>query len=208
MSRAQAIAIGFLLGFVLLTFISIFVMLLLPYDKIFPALVSPMPTLPPPTLTPTPTFPNFLPTAQPIPTTTPEPTPTNTLVPTVTPPPSRPPSPTVELSLPTFAPKPTDTPTPPPLMPPTLTPPPPPTQMPARHYSISFKAEETELAEDECTDLEWVATGASRVTLDNKSVGVMGTKEVCPERDTTYTLSVQLPNSAQIIRREVKISVE
>lgn len=148
-----------------------------------------------------------MPTAGPTPPTA-EPSPTSTRVPTVTPRPTKEPSPTVVFLIPTRRPTatpivPTATP-----VPATDTPIPPTPTFPPRRYKISFEADETTLIEGECTDLRWEVVGAVAVTLDDKSVEPEGKKEVCPDKDTEYKLTVQFPDQVRLENQTVEITVE
>jgi hypothetical protein len=90
----------------------------------------------------------------------------------------------------------------------TLTPSPTVTPSPApRGYSVSFEAEETKIVKGECTNLRWKVEGASAVDLDGESVAASGKEKVCPKFDTSYRLTVRLPDSTQF-HRTVKVSVE
>jgi hypothetical protein len=205
-SRPQAIVIGMLVGIVALVFIGLMAALFIPFERVFPA--APPPTPPPPTITPSPTFPNFMPTAS-LETPTPsEPTPTNTRLPTLTPTQPKPPTPTVLFDLP--EPKPTATPTPPPtrIQVPTVTPTARPPSPVPRQYSISFKADQSKITKGDCTDLKWEVIGASEVQLNGQRVAPSDKREVCPERDTEYRLTIQFPDRTQLENRTVKISVE
>lgn len=208
MSRTQAIVIGLLAGLVALIFIGLVLLLVVPLDQIFPA--APAPTSPraATVVLPTPTFPNFLPTPSQETPTPAEPTPTNTRLPTLTPTQPRPPTPTVVFDLPD--PEPTATPTlpPTPIPVPTDTPTVRPSTPVPRQYSISFEAEDSTIAEGDCTDLEWQVSGASGVQLDGQDVSPSGSKEVCPDQDATYQLTVQFPDRAQFEIRTVEITVE
>ncbi len=206
MTRKQALIIGVLMGFVILACAGMLVVLQLPYDRLVPPTATATP--PPPTITPTPTRQSFLPTAS-LETPTPaEPTATNTRVPTSTPRPPRTPSPTVVINLPTPRPTPTTIPTPTPVALPTNTATSiPPTSIPLQ-YNIYFEADETTITRGDCTDLEWRVVGAVSVRLDGQSVSPSGQKEVCPSRDTSYQLTIELPGSAQLQNRTVKITVE
>jgi hypothetical protein len=205
-TRAQALTIGVLAGFVLVVFMAMIALLFInPIPLIFPPTPTPIPPAPA-AATLTPTLPNFMPTAGP--TSTPaEPTPTNTRVPTVTPRLTSTLAPTVVFNLPT--PRPTATPivpTPTPA-PPTETPMPATPTVPPRRFEVSFSADRTELTKGECTDLKWEVVGAISVELDNRSVEPEGEKEVCPEKDTEYKLTVQFPDQARLERETVKITV-
>jgi hypothetical protein len=108
--------------------------------------------------------------------------------------------------MPTLVFRPTATPTSPP---PTLavTPPPTPTLVPGRQYNVRFEAEDTELEEDECTNLEWRVEGQATVWLNGDEVDTSGTKKVCPSRDTDYVLTIQIAGSAELRREIIRISV-
>lgn len=206
MTRKQALIIGVLIGFVLLACAGMLVVLQLPYDRLIPPSATPTPL--PPTITPTPTRQSFLPTASletPIPA---EPTATNTRVPTSTPRPPRTPTPPVEIKLPTRQPTATTVPSPTPVtLPPNTATPIPPTPIPLQ-YDIYFEADESTITRGDCTDLEWRVVGAATIRLDGQSVSPSGQKEVCPSRDTSYELTVELPGSAQLQTSTVKITVE
>ena len=206
MTRSQALTIGVLAGFAIIVFMAMIVLLFVdPMAQILPPTPSLIP--PSPTPAPTPTLPNFMPTAGPTPPTA-EPTPINTRVPTVTPVPTKEPSPTVVFLLPTRQPTATPivpTPTPAPA---TDTPIPPTPTYPPRRYKVSFEAEETTITKGKCTDLKWEVVGAVAVTLDGKDVEPEDKKEVCPEKDTEYKLTVQFPDQARLENKTVKIIVE
>lgn len=204
MNRAQGLIIGIIIGLVILVFVGLAVLLLFPYERV----VAPPPTsTSSPAATVTPTFPNFMPTPSFITPVPPEPTATNTRLPTTTPAPTGTPTPTVVLSLPTPAIKPTATPLPAtpvtPIDTPTLIPP-----TPVRQYSVSFEADETTIDKGECTELKWQTQGPVTVWLGEQPVDSSGQREVCPERDTSYTLIVQVEGSNQLDRKTVKISVK
>ena len=206
MTRKQALIIGVLIGFVILACAGMLVVLQLPYDRLVPptATVTPLP----PTITPSPTRQSFLPTAS-LETPTPaEPTATNTRVPTSTPQPPRTPTPPVEIKLPTRKPTATTIPSPTPIPLPTntvtlFTP----TVVPLQ-YDIYFKADDTTITRGNCTDLEWRVVGATVIRLDGQNVSPSGQKEVCPTRNTSYELTVELPGSALLQNRTVNIRVE
>ena len=200
--------IGIVAGLAALMFIAIIALLVIPDEVLFgpdPTATSTSTPLP----TPTATSPGALPTPSfetPI---SPEPSPTNTRLPTALPTLTKTPSPTVVFDLPepevrpTATLVPTGTNIPPTDVPPTAT------LRPGLGYTISFEADETTIANGECTDLRWNIQGAVvRVQLGNEFVTLSGQREVCPKRDTTYTLSTQLEGSAQVDRHTVTISVE
>ncbi|MBI1879262.1 MAG: hypothetical protein HYR94_13765 [Chloroflexi bacterium] len=206
MTRSQALTIGVLAGFVVVVFAAMIVLLFVnPLTTFAPP--PPTPAPPPSAATMTPTLPNFMPTPGPT-ATSPEPTPTNTRVPTVTPAPPKEPSPTVVFLLPTR--RPTATPTAPTStpVPPTDTPIPVTPTYPPRRYSVSFEADETTIVKGKCTDLKWEVVGAVAVTLDGKSVEPEGKKEVCPDKDTEYKLTIQFPDQVRLENRTVEIKVE
>lgn len=207
MTRSQALTLGILAGFVVLVFGAMIVVLLVdPFTLAAPPTATPLPPPPPPP-TVTPTFPNFMPTAGPTFTPGP-PTPTNTRVPTVTPPPPREPTATVVFSFPTRRPTATPTIVTATSVPATDTPIPPSPTYPPRRYKVSFEADETSLTEGECTDLKWEVEGAIAVTLDGRSVEPAGKKEVCPDQDTEYELTVQFPDQARLENRTIAINVD
>jgi hypothetical protein len=78
---------------------------------------------------------------------------------------------------------------------------------PPRRYKVSFEAEETTLTLGECTNLKWEVEGGIAVTLDDKAVEPSGKKEVCPDNDSTYRLTVQFPDRARLERKNVDIKV-
>lgn len=207
MTRSQALTIGVLAGFVMLACAGMVVMLRLPLNRLLP----PTATLAPPSplVTPTATFPVFLPTAA-LQTTAPaEPSPTNTRVPTSTPTPPKSPTPTVVIKLPTRRPTATPTPSPTISLPPTRTPTPlPAPTTPPRQYSLYFSADDETLTKGDCTDLEWRVTGAVAVWLDGRSVAPDDSEEVCPKKDTSYELTVELPEMGQRESRTVEIEVK
>ena len=44
--------------------------------------------------------------------------------------------------------------------------------------------------------------------LDNRPINRAGSQEICPKRDTTYILKVQVEGIAQIDTYQVEVSVE
>lgn len=206
MTRLQATIISILAGLVILVFMGLVVVLLTGETALSPV-PSPSPIVAP---TLTPTFPNFMPTANQITSVPGEPTPTNTRLPTVTPPPTRTPRPTLIISLPSPVVRPSATPTaaPLPVSIPTTGPTPTQTRPAQRLYSVSFEADNTSLRSGDCTDLKWQVQGSVTLQLDGTSVQPTGRKKVCPETDTTYTLTFQVVDSTEIERRQVRIEVE
>jgi hypothetical protein len=207
LTRSQVTVISILAGLVILVFMGLVVVALLPGETVFSPAPSPSPTVAP---TLTPTFPNFLPTASQITPTPAEPTPTNTRIPTTTPLPTRTPRPTLIISLPSPVVRPSATPTaarlPVPI--PTAGPTPTQTRTPQRIYSVSFEADNTSLTLGDCTDIKWQVQGALTLQLDGDPVEPTGRKKVCPETDTTYTLTFQVADSVEIERRQIRITVE
>lgn len=206
MTRSQALTLGILAGFVVLVFMAIIALLFInPLPQVAPPTATPVPPSPTPTVTPT--LPNFMPTPGPSPT-PPEPTATNTRIPTSTPQPPKEPTATVIFSFPTYTP--TVTPIPPTLtpLPPTDTAIPPTPTLPPRRYKVSFEADETTIKRGDCTDLRWEVIGAVAVTLDNRSVEPEGKKEVCPDEDTEYKLTIQFPDQARLENETIGINVE
>jgi hypothetical protein len=206
MSKTEALILSVIAGLAALLLIAVVVLLVVPDEVLFP---QPTPTITP-TLAPTatPTFPNFLPTPSFETPVSPEPSPTNTRVPTASPIPTRTPTPTVTGVIGILTPfvRPTDTPLP------TIAPPPTAaiptnTPIPGRQYAISFDAAKTTVANGECTDLRWRVEGPATVQLDGQVVPAAGARKVCPNRNTTYSLTIQIADSAQIERRTVTIAV-
>lgn len=124
------------------------------------------------------------PTPQPIvlgPTPTPTPQPTSTPTPrpqpTSTPTPTRAPSPT-----PTFTPTP---------MPP---------------VQVNFWADRTTIVRGECTVLHWDVEYATAVYLNGEGVVGHGSRQVCPQNTTTFTLHVVAPSGD--VNRSVTITVQ
>lgn len=206
MTRSQALTLGILAGFVVLVFMAMVVLLFInPITQFVPPTATPVPPSPTPTVTPT--LPNFMPTPGPTPT-PPEPTPTNTRVPTSTPQPPKEPTATIVFRFPTRPPS--ATPTVPTLTPAPATPTPisPTPTYPPRRYKISFTADETTITNGDCTNLKWEVIGAVTVTLDGRNVEPEGKKEVCPDKDTEYKLTVQFPDQSRLENRTVAITVK
>ena len=67
---------------------------------------------------------------------------------------------------------------------------------PSGSPSIDFRADRTELDEWECTTLRWDVENVRAVYLDDRGVTGHGTREVCPEETTTYTLRVVLTDGS------------
>ncbi len=59
--------------------------------------------------------------------------------------------------------------------------------------TVKFGADKTSLVQGECTNLYWDVTNATKVTLDGQGVAGHGTRQVCPDKTTTYNLHVQAP---------------
>ena len=202
MTGSQALVISILFGMVTLVIIGIIAVILFP-----PASFTP-PTATVPTATPLPTatatFPNFLPTpSQATPVITP--TATNTRLPTLTPSPVRSATPTVVLEINLPEPKATAT------VPAPATPAPAAPTQPAApadpagtplplQYNIVFNARNPSIRAGDCTFLEWRVEGANIIRLDGQSVPPSGREEVCPEREVTYQLAVQLPDGNSVNR--------
>jgi hypothetical protein len=72
---------------------------------------------------------------------------------------------------------------------PTLVPPTP-SATPSGTPSIDFRADKTDLEVWECTTLRWDVENVRAVYLDDRGVVGHGTREVCPNDTTTYTLRV------------------
>jgi len=206
MTRTQAQVLSMISAFMVLGLVAIIVALLFPYEQVFSP--TPTPTFTSiPVLTLTPTSQSFLPTPNPVTPTVGEPTATNTRVPTASPAAPSAPTPTVLIELPTPYVRPTATPVPP-LPVPTNTAEPTPTRIPSRQYIIVFKAQDDTVSNGDCTILEWRVDGPVFAWLDNRPINRAGSQEICPKRDTTYILKVQVEGIAQIDTYQVEVSVE
>jgi hypothetical protein len=192
-------------GLALLAFAAIVVLLVAPADLFFPTSTPTVTSTSFPTSTPT--FPSFLPTAN-LDTPTPlVPSPTNTRLPTATLLPVGTPTATVLLKIPTPPIRPTSTVVPTATLSPTAVIPTA-TLLPGRQYSILFDADRTRLEFGDCTDLIWQIEGSVNAQIDGEFVQASGVRKICPERDTTYTLTTQLEGSAEVERRTVTVIVE
>jgi acetyl esterase/lipase len=64
------------------------------------------------------------------------------------------------------------------------------TQAPGVAVTIDFTAERQTLKPGECTLIEWDVQGGFSVVLNDENMGFSGQKSVCPEKTTTYRISV------------------
>jgi len=204
----QAFIISVLMGLVALVFIVLVMFIFLPFDRLIIFATSTA------TITATPSVMAtvILPTPMPTTTLTFTPTATNTRVPTTIPRPSKTPTPPIVRKIPvptliiyrTITPIPTE-----------IALPPPPT-LPSKvitpivplEYHVRFEAEEETVFENECTNLTWQVQGGVSITLDGKSVNASGKKKICPKRDTTYRLVVELANNSGTETRKITVKVE
>jgi hypothetical protein len=69
-----------------------------------------------------------------------------------------------------------------------------PTRPLSRQYGLTFEADETRIEAGDCTVLRWRVDGAMVIELDGKRVSRSDQERVCPDEDTTYELSAQLPD--------------
>ncbi len=206
MTRTQAQVLSIISAFIVLGLVAVIVLLLFPYEQVFAPTPTPVFTsIPVPTFTST--SQSFLPTPNPVTPTVGEPTATNTRVPTATPTAPVAPSPTVVIELPTPYVRPTATPVPP-LPVPTFTSEPTATRIPPREYSVFFEPQDDNISDGDCTILEWRVDGPVFVWLDDRPVNRSGSEEICPERDTTYVLRVQVEGNAQINTHLTQVSVD
>jgi hypothetical protein len=53
---------------------------------------------------------------------------------------------------------------------------------------INFWADQTQLQQGHCTNLNWNVQNADSISLDNSDVGASGSQQVCPSQTTSYTL--------------------
>ena len=63
------------------------------------------------------------------------------------------------------------------------------TAAPAAQVSISFWADENQIQQGDCTDLNWNVKHADSISLEGKAVSASGSQQVCPSQSTTYTLN-------------------
>ena len=63
------------------------------------------------------------------------------------------------------------------------------TAAPTAEISISFWADQIQLQQGDCTDLNWNVQHADSISLDGKVVSASASKQVCPSQSTTYTLN-------------------
>ena len=63
------------------------------------------------------------------------------------------------------------------------------TAAPAAEISISFWADQSQIGQGNCTDLNWNVQHADSISLDGQAVSASGSQQVCPSQSTTYTLA-------------------
>ncbi len=193
MTRTEAIILSALVGLFFLLLIAFLLVLFVPAETLFgptPTATSTATLVP----TPTATFPNFMPTPG-SPTATVPPSVTNTPLPTSTPRPTNTQTPTRTIT-PTPEPATATSTLAPQVEPPgpTFDPASAPTPTVSLQYNIQFSARNPSIRDGDCTFLEWRVVGSNNVFLEGESVSPSGREEVCPERNTTYQLQVQLPD--------------
>lgn len=71
---------------------------------------------------------------------------------------------------------------------------------------IVFVADSYVVNAGECTTLRWEVPSAESVTLNGEDIALMGSRPLCPDADTDYTLIVQLPGEVTV-GRTISISV-
>lgn len=213
MSRYQTLIVGGLTTIVAFVFLGLAVAVLyIPIDTLPIIIVTPTrtPTLTP-TVTRTPTLPKFLPTVSLVASATSEPTPVNTRIPTSTPKPKSTATSTIIFEVPTLRiiPSATSTSTPRPrsTLPQRQEQQKQPTPRRPVGYQITFEADQPTLVKGDCTDIVWFVEGSSSVLLDGSPIAASGRKKVCPRKDTTYQLSVSLPNSTAFEIREIDVII-
>jgi uncharacterized protein YraI len=69
---------------------------------------------------------------------------------------------------------------------------------------VEFRADPTEVAPTDCSTLIWSVQNAKEVYLDGASVALQSTRQVCPQSDTTYTLTVRGYDNSQ---RDYQVTV-
>lgn len=213
MTRIQTLIIGGLTTIVAVVFLGLAVAVLyIPIETLPIIIVTPTRTpTTTPTITLTPTLPNFLPTASFTVSATPEPTAVNTRIPTSTPKPENTATSTIIFEVPTLRIIPSatsiNTPRPRSTLPQRQEQPRRPTPRRPTGYQITFEADQPTLVEGDCTDIVWFVEGSNSVLLDGSPIAASGRKKVCPRKDTTYQLSVSLPNSTAFEIREIKIII-
>lgn len=79
------------------------------------------------------------------------------------------------------------------------------TTMPAAEITTSFWADQTQLQQGNCTNLNWNVQHADSISLDGSGVGASGSKQVCPSQTTSYTLSANAPSGQK--QQSLTISV-
>jgi hypothetical protein len=73
-------------------------------------------------------------------------------------------------------------------------------------FSISFSADKSRIDEGECTDIRWRVEGAVAVRFEGDRAAPVDREKVCPKKDTTYRLTVELPDGNRA-SREVEVTV-
>jgi len=63
------------------------------------------------------------------------------------------------------------------------------TAAPDAEISISFWADQNQIGQGNCTDLNWNVQHADSISLDGQVVSASGSQQVCPSQSTTYTLN-------------------
>lgn len=71
---------------------------------------------------------------------------------------------------------------------------------------IVFIADSYVVNAGECTTLRWEVPGAESITLNGEAIPNLGSRPLCPDADTEYTLIVQLPG-AVTVGRTISIGV-
>ena len=68
------------------------------------------------------------------------------------------------------------------------------TAAPAAEISISFWADQNQIQQGNCTDLNWNVQHADSISLNGSGVGASGSEQVCPSQTTSYTLIANAPS--------------
>ena len=71
--------------------------------------------------------------------------------------------------------------------------------------AINFWADQAQLQQGNCTNLNWNVQHADSISLDGKAVSASGSQQVCPSQTTSYTLIANAPSGQK--QQSLTISV-